>query len=66
MLAVARIVIVYGVDAAIPQLLRELAVPVDVGEALTATVRPRYGLNLHAKVVVSNHGGYQTTKLEEE
>lgn len=57
MLAVPGVVVVDGLDASVSQLLGELAIPVDVGEALTAAVRLGDGLDLDAKVVVSNHDG---------
>lgn len=55
MLAVARIVIVDSLNASILQLLGELAIPVDVFEALAAAVGLDDGLDFDAKVVVSDH-----------
>ena len=43
-------------DAAVLQLLRKLAVPVNVGEALGAAIGLADGLDLDAEVVVSYHG----------
>lgn len=54
MLAVPRAVVVDGIDASVLQLLRQLPVPVDVGEGLSAAVRFPNRLDLHAKVVVSH------------
>lgn len=55
-LAIPRTVIVNGLDTTIPQFLRQLAIPVDVGETLSTAVRFRNGLDLDAKVVMSDHG----------
>jgi hypothetical protein len=56
-LAVLGVVVVGGGDAAVAQLLGELAVPVDVGEALATAVGLGHGLDFDAKVVVPDHDG---------
>jgi hypothetical protein len=55
MLAILGVVVMGGRDAAVTQLLGELAVPVDVGEAFATAIRFGNSLNLDAKVVVSYH-----------
>lgn len=55
MLAIPRAVVVDSIDAPIPQLLRQLPVPVDIGKGLAAAIRLPNTLDLDAKVVVS-HG----------
>lgn len=55
MLAVPGVVVVYGFNAAVVELLGQLSIPVHIGEAFAAAVRLGYGFNLDTEVVVS-HG----------
>lgn len=54
-LAVFRVVIVRSRYAPVAELLRKLAVPIDVGEALTTAVRLRNSFNLDSEVVMFRH-----------
>lgn len=45
-----------SLDAPIPQLLSQLAIPVDIGEALGAAVGLCNGLNFDAEIVMPDHG----------
>jgi hypothetical protein len=56
MLAVFGVVVMNSRDAPIAKLLRKLAVPVDVGEALPSSIWLRDGLDLDAEVIVADHG----------
>jgi hypothetical protein len=55
MFAVLGVVVVRGFDSPVLELLRKLAVPVDVGEALATAIRLSHGLDLNPEVVMPRH-----------